>query len=171
MAQDDKEYFDSDTRKNNVIYNKLVLSKKFVKAPSSNLVRAKFYRLRKYKDIEGVEHAYSDIMAPIIFTLYVSKIKDIVHAVKISEIRPEQIKKFFSKFVNNTTDLIEMKGDARGIYDKKVVKSSTVVENGYRTYKLSGIKQIFELDMDEEKLTPISNPAKGINTKSQIRNR
>lgn len=171
MAQDDKEYFDSDTRKNNVIYNKFVVSKKLVKSPATNIVRAKFYRLRKYKDVDGVEHTYSDVMAPIIFTLFVSKAQDIVHAVKISEIRPELIKRFFSKFVNTKTELLEIKGDARSVYDKKVANAPAITNQGYRTYKLSGIRQAFELDMDETELTPKSKQAKGINKKSQIKNR
>lgn len=171
MAENDEEYFDSDTRKNNIKYNKFVLSKKRVTSPSTNIVRAKFYRLRKYKDIDGVEHTYSDIMAPIIFVLYASKRKDILHAVKVSEIRPEKIKLFFAKFVNKKTDLIEVKGDSRGIYTKKIATTPMIVNNGYRTYKLSGIKQIFELDMDETELTPESKQATGINEKSQVKNR
>lgn len=171
MAQNDSEYFDSDTRKNNIRYNKFVVSKKLVKSPTTNIVRAKFYRLRRYKDVDGIEHTYSDIMAPIIFTLFVSRRQDIVHAVKISEIRPELIKRFFSKFVNVEDELIEIKGDSRAIYDKKIATSPMITNNGYRTYKLSGIKQAFELDMDETELTPKSKQAKGINPKSQLKNR
>lgn len=171
MAQIEKEKFDSDARKNNVKYNKFVESKTFVKSPSTNMVRAKFYRLRKYQDVDGIEKTYSDTMAPIIFTLYVSKKKDVVHAVKISEIRPEQVKKFFSKFVNPKNDLIEVKGDSRTIYSKKVVHSKMVMDGAYRTYKLSGIKQAFELDMDESKLTLAVKQATDINPASQTKNK
>jgi hypothetical protein len=170
MAEDDN-YFDSDARKNNIKYNKFVLDKKRVKSPSTDMVRAKFYRIRKYQDVDGKETTYSDILAPIIFTLYVSKKKDIVHAVKISEIKPEKVKRFFAKFVNSKTDLIEVKGDSRAIYNKKVVHSPEVSKNGYRTYKLSGIKQIFELDMDETELTPVNKQASDISNKSQVKNR
>lgn len=171
MAEKEEEYFEADSRKNNIKYNKFVLSKTFVKSPSTNMVRAKFYRIRKYQDIDGVEHTYSDILAPIIFTLYVSRKKDIVHAVKVSQIKPEKIKRFFAKFVNNKTNLIEVKGDSRSLYNKKIVHSSMVMQNGYRTYKLSGIKQIFELDMDETELTPSSNQAADISKKSQLKNK
>lgn len=170
MAEDD-DYFDSDARKNNIKYNKFVLDKRRVKSPSTDMVRARFYRIRKYKDVNGVETTYSDVVAPIIFTLFVSKKKDIVHAVKISEIKPQKIQKFFSKFVNNKTELIEIKGDSRALYKKKIVNSTGVADKGYRTYKLSGIKQIFELDMDETELTPANNQAKGISSKSQVKNR
>jgi hypothetical protein len=171
MAEKEEEYFDSNARKNNVRYNKFVVSKELVKSPSTNMVRAKFYRIRKYQDVDGTEHTYSDILAPIIFTLYVSKKKDIVHAVKVSEIKPEMIKKFFSKFVNSKTDLIEVKGDSRTVYSKKVVHTPVIMKNGYRTYKLSGIKQIFELDMDETQLTPINKQAVGVNEKSNVKNK
>jgi hypothetical protein len=167
----EEEYFDSDARKNNIKYNKFVLDKKRVKSPSTDMVRAKFYRIRKYQDVDGNETTYSDILAPIIFTLYVSKKKDIVHAVKISEIKPEKVKRFFAKFVNTKTDLIEVKGDSRALYNKKVVHSPGVVDKGYRTYKLSGIKQIFELDMDETELTPANKQATDISNKSQVKNR
>ena len=170
MAEDD-DYFDSDARKNNIKYNKFVLDKRRVKSPSTDMVRARFYRIRKYKDVNGVETTYSDAMAPIIFTLYVSKKKDIVHAVKVSEIKPQKIQKFFAKFVNSKTELIEIKGDSRAIYNKKIVHSPDVSKNGYRTYKLSGIKQIFELDMDETELTPANKQASDINNDSQVKNR
>ena len=67
------------------------------------MVRAKFYLIKEYEYVDGTKGRYTEATAPIIFTLFVSRAKNIVHAVKVTDIRPDLIKKFFGKFVNEET--------------------------------------------------------------------
>jgi hypothetical protein len=149
----------------NIQYRRFIEDKKVTN--SVKLSRAKFYLVTEYIDVNGDTNRYSDLEAPIIFTLYVSRTKDIIHAVKLSNISPQKIKKFFGKFVNEEEKQIEMVGDARNIYSKYVSKVNFIKEDAYRTYKLSGIKKIFELDMDETKLTPKNKVATKVDKKSE----
>ena len=54
-------------------------------APDS-MVRGKFYLIKEYKYIDGHTEKFQDALAPIIFTLFVSKTKDEIHAVKVSDV-------------------------------------------------------------------------------------
>ena len=45
--------------------------------------------------MDGHKGKYNETTAPIIFTLYVSRALDVVHAIKVTNIRPDLIKKFF----------------------------------------------------------------------------
>lgn len=76
------------------------------------------------------------------------------------------IQKFLGRFVNKKVGAIDMGGNAKGLYKSKVKPVQVIKQNAYRSYKLSGIKQIFELTMDLTKLTPKNKQAKGITTKS-----
>ena len=106
-----------------------------------------------------------------LYTLFVSKVKDIVHAVKVTNINPQLIKKFFGKFVNEDTELLEMKGGAKAFYQKVVMKVPIITNEAYRTYKLSGLGKVIQLDMDVTSLTPRYNPATGIDEASQLKNK
>lgn len=141
----------------NIQYKKLI--KEEVVSLASKMTRSKFYRIREYKDIDGKSKKYAELKAPIIFTLYVSRPKDIVHAVKISFIKPALIKRFFGKFVNEDTATIEIKGTSKTIYNTIVNKMPFITEDAYRVYKLSGIKRVSELDMQLTKLTPRNKKA------------
>lgn len=157
----------SEAQKNNVKYNKMVVGKpRRVSSPKSEMFRSAFYRLRKYTDASGRDKTYPVPFAPIIFTLWVSRKHDEVHAIKISEIRPELIRKFFGRFVNKKVGAIDMVGNAKNLYKSKVRTAPVIRNNAYRSYKLSSIKQIFELTMDLSKLTPKNKQAKGVTTKS-----
>lgn len=153
----------------NPIYRKLINEKNVI--PASKMVRAKFYLIKEYHYVDGDLGKYGDQIAPIIFTLFVSKTKDIVHAVKVNEVRPDLIKRFFSKFVNEDTELLEMKGSSRQLYEKIVSKVPIVKNDSYRTYKLSGLRRIFELEMDVSELTTKTKNAVGIDNKSQKQNK
>lgn len=154
--------------KYNPIYRKFINEKKTILP--AKMVRAKFYQIKQYEYIDGTKGVYSDSNAPIIYTLFVSKSKDIVHAIKVSNVRPSLIKKFFGRLVNEDTQKIEMRGGAKKFYKSAVVKVPIITEDAYRTYKLSGFGRVIELDMDVEKLTPTSKPATGIDEQSQKKN-
>lgn len=176
MVEDEDKYPSAEDKaelarslKNNVKYNRFVDSKKLILSPSTQMVRGKFYRIMRYTDTDGQKRMYGEATAPIIFTLYVSRKKDILHAVKISHL-PEQItKKVMGRLVNKKEKLIEMKDDSRVVYKEKIKTSPAVKKDAYRTYKLSGITRVFELDMDETKLTPTTKQAIGINKNSHTR--
>jgi len=122
----------------NPIYRKFIDERKFV--PGNKMVRAKFYLIKEYEYVDGTKGRFTETTAPIIYTLFVSRAKDIVHAVKVSNVNPNLIKRFFGKFVN---------------------------EDSYRTYKISGFGKVIELDMDVNELTPKNMNVVGIDKKSQ----
>jgi hypothetical protein len=152
----------------NNIYKKYISDKNPSKA--KNIVRGKFYIIKEYTRANGFKEKYSEANAPIIYVLYSSISKDIIHAVKISNINPNIVKKFFGKFVNEETEKLEMRGNAKQIYSKIIGKIPAVTSEAYRTYNISGIGKVIELDMDVNKLTPKSVEVKGIDKKSQKKN-
>jgi hypothetical protein len=149
----------------NPIYRRFIDGKN--KITSNQMVRSKFYLIKEYEYVDGTKGKYTESNAPIIFTLFVSKPKDIVHAVKVSNVRPELIRKFFGKFVNEETEELQMKGGAKAFYEKVVSKVPIITNDSYRTYKLSGLGSIIELDMDVDKLTPQSKTVTSIDAKVQ----
>ena len=69
--------------------------------------------------------------------------------------------------VDKDTELIEMKGGAKGYFDKYVKKVPIVSRDSYRTYKLSGLDAVFELNMDVNEMTSKSKEVVGIAEKIQ----
>ena len=121
--------------------------------------------------MDGEKGKFTETTAPIIFTLYVSKGKDIIHCVKVSGVNPNIIKRFFGKFVNEKTEKLQMRGNAKDIYSKIVSKIPIISNDAYRTYKISGLKKIVELNMDVNQITPKNKNVTGIDKKSQLKNR
>jgi len=119
----------------------------------NQMVRGNFYIIKEYQYIDGHRGSYSVSSAPIIYTLFVSKAKDIVHAIKVSNVNPQLIKKFFGKFVNEDTELT-IRGGAKNFYEKIVSSVPIISNDSYRTYKLSGLGKITHIDMDNTKLVP-----------------
>lgn len=144
----------------NVQYKKLIREETHI--PYSKLTRSQFYRVREYIDAEGKQKKYSETNMPIIFTLYVSKTKDIVHAVKLSVIKPNLVKTFFGKFVNEDVETLEIKGTSKTIYKSIISKMPFVSKDAYRVYKLSGLKRVSLLEMNLTGLTPRNKKAKDL---------
>lgn len=153
----------------NPIYRKFIDDKNQI--IPSQMVRANFYLIKQYEYVDGTKGKFSETTAPIIYTLFVSKAKDIVHCVKVSNVRPELIKRFFGKFVNEETEQLQMKGGAKAFYQKVVSKVPVVTNEAYRTYKLSGLSKVIELNMDVDKLTPSTKTVTSIDKKYQIKNK
>jgi hypothetical protein len=149
-------------------YRKLIDSKSVVK--NSQITRGKFYLIKEYIYVDGTGKKFTETTAPVVFVLFVSKPKDILHAVKVSGVNPEAIRRFFGKFVNEKTEKLQMRGNAEQIYEKIVSKSKLITTQAYRTYKLSGITKVVELTMDVNELTPKAVTVKGIDKKSQKKN-
>jgi signal peptidase I len=118
--------------------------------------RNKFYLIKEYKYTDGDKVIYRDMEAPIIYTLFVSKPKDVIHCVKVSNVNPNIVKRMFGKLYNEQTEKLEIKGSARNTYNTSVKKIPSINNNAYRTYKLSGIIRILELKMEVEKIVPKS---------------
>lgn len=156
-------------RSYNPIYRKFIDDKKRI-VPET-MVRAKFYLIKQYEYVDGTKGIYGESTAPIIYTLFVSKSKDVVHCVKVSTINPQLIKKFFGKFVNENTEKLEMKGGAKAFYQSVVSKVPIITNDSYRTYKLSGLGSVVELNMDVNELTPTHKNVTGIDEDTQTRNK
>lgn len=152
----------------NPIYAQFVDDKKII--PSEKMMRGKFYLIKEYIYSNGTKERYTETTAPIIFVLYTSTAKDIIHAVKVSNVNPNAIKRFFGKFVNEETEKLQMRGNARQIYEKVVSKVPAITSQAYRTYNISGIKKVIELTMDVNEITPKNVTVTGIDKKSQKRN-
>ena len=153
----------------NPIYRKFIDDRNVIMP--NRMVRNSFYLIKEYEYVDGTKGKYSEMDAPIIFTLFVSQVKNVVHAVKVSNVRPDLIKKFFGKFANEETEELEMKGGSKAFYGKVVSKVPIITNDSYRTYKLSGFGKIFQLDMDVNKLTPSNKTITGLNSKSQTKNK
>ena len=149
----------------NPIYRKFIDSRNFISP--LKMVRAKFYLIKEYEYVDGTKGRFTETTAPIIYTLFVSKSKDIVHAVKVSNISPQLIKKFFGKFVNEDEEKLQMKGGAKKFYSSVVSKVPIITNEAYRTYKISGFGKVIELNMDVNELTPKNVNVIGIDKKSQ----
>lgn len=149
----------------NPIYRKFIDSRNFISP--LKMVRAKFYLIKEYEYVDGTKGRFTETTAPIIYTLFVSKAKDIVHAVKVSNVNPNLIKRFFGKFVNEDTEKLEMKGGAKKFYSSVVAKVPIITNESYRTYKISGFGKVIELNMDVNELTPKNVNVIGIDKKSQ----
>lgn len=149
----------------NPIYRKFIDERKYI-APE-RMVRAKFYLIKEYEYVDGTKGRFTETTAPIIYTLFVSKAKDVVHAVKVSNVNPNLIKRFFGKFVNEDTERLEMRGGAKKFYSSVVSKVPIITNDSYRTYKISGFGKVIELDMDVNELTPKNVNVVGTDVKSQ----
>ena len=152
----------------NPIYSKFVDDKNTI--TSEKMTRGRFYLIKEYVYADGKKIKYTETTAPIIFVLYTSVGKDIIHAVKISNVNPNAIKRFFGKFVNEETEKLQMRGNAKQIYEKVVSKVPTITKEAYRTYNISGITKVVELTMDVNEITPKNVTVRGIDKKSQKRN-
>ena len=151
------------------IYHKYIDDKNVISA--NKMSRGKFYLIKEYHYVDGEKGKFTETTAPIIFTLFTSSAKDIVHAVKVSTVSPQLIKKFFAKFINEDTEKLQLRGTGKNIYEKIVSKVPIVRDDAYRTYKMSGIKKVIELNMDVNQLTPKNKNVIGIDKRSQVKNR
>lgn len=152
----------------NPIYRKFIDDRNMVSP--AKITRGKFYQIKKYEYADGTHGNFSETAGPIIFTLYVSHGKDIMHCVKVSNINPAIIRRFFGKFVNDKTEKIQMRGNAKDIYERVVSRIPVITDDAYRTYNITGIKTIIELDMDVNEITPKNKNVTGIDKSSQKRN-
>jgi hypothetical protein len=134
------------------------------------MTRGKFYLIKEYEYVDGVKGKFTETNAPIIYTLFVSVAKNIIHCVKVSNVNPNLIKKFFDKFINEETEKLQMKGGAKNIYANIVSKVPVITSDAYRTYKISGLTKVIELNMDINQLTPKNKNVTGIDKKSQLKN-
>jgi hypothetical protein len=153
----------------NPLYRKFIDERNHVTA--KQMTRGRFYLIKDYEYVDGTTGKFTESNAPIIYTLFVSTSKDMVHCVKVSNVNPTIIKRFFGKFVNEETEMLEMKGGSMKFYENVVSKVPVVSNDSYRTYKLSGLTKIIELSMDVNELTPKRMNVIGISKKSQLKNR
>jgi hypothetical protein len=137
---------------------------------ANQMVKSTFYQVKQYLTVDGVMESYSAATAPIIFTIFVSKAKDIVHCIKLGEINPSILKRLMAKLSNEKSGLIELKGGAKRTYSEKISSFSGIKENAYRTYKLSGLKKVSELEMYLPGFTTTRDHITGINSKYQKQN-
>jgi hypothetical protein len=139
------------------VYQRYVKSKSKISDPSRSLERGGFYQLIEYDYVDDDDSkTWSASMAPIIYILYVSGKNDVVHCIKLSDINPLTVKRLFGKLVDEADSELDMGKNAKTFYDGKLKSMKFFSKNFYRTYKLSGIRRIIELDMDTTKLVPLS---------------
>jgi hypothetical protein len=152
----------------NPLYRKFIDDKNSISP--EKMTKGNFYLIKEYEYVDGTKGRFTETTAPIIYTLFVSKAKDIIHCVKVSNVNPQVIKKFFGKFVNEETEKLQMRGGAKDFYQKVVSKVPVVTNDAYRTYLISGLKKVVKLTMDVNELTPRTVNVTGIDSKSQLKN-
>jgi hypothetical protein len=153
----------------NPIYRKSIDDKNIV--VPTRMTRGRFYLIKEYIYVDGVKGRFTETTAPIIYTLFVSQAKDVIHCVKVSNVNPNLIKKFFGKFVNEDTEKLQMRGGAKKFYETVVAKVPIITNDAYRTYKISGLQKVVELTMDVNDLTPKTMNVTGIDKSSQLKGR
>ena len=153
----------------NPIYRKSIDDRNVVAA--NKMTRGRFYLIKEYDYVDGTTGRFTETTAPIIYTLFVSQSKDILHCVKVSDVNPNLIKKFFGKFVNEETEKLQMRGGAKKFYENVVAKVPIITNDAYRTYKLSGLQKVVELTMDVNEITPKNMNVTGIDKRSQLKGR
>jgi len=153
----------------NMTYLKEVLDDQRV--PANTMVKGKFYSLLNYVTVKGEKQVTAKKDSSLIFTLFVSKSKDIVHCIKVTNVSPSLIKRFFHRLVNLDTQEIELAGSAKKTYQSVVSKFPGIQDGAYRTYKLSGIKNVHELNMNVQFITTKRDNVIGINPKFQTQNK
>jgi len=136
----------------NAIYKGFINDKNTIQP--EQMVKGKFYLIKKYEYVDGDKKNFTETTAPIVFVLYVSKTKDIIHAVKVTNINPNVVKKLFGKLIDDKTEKLKLKGGASQVYEKVVSKMPNITNESYRTYKMSGIKKVILLEMDITQLVP-----------------
>ena len=153
----------------NPIYRKFIDDKNVV--TGTKMTRGNFYLIKEYTYVDGTKGKFTETTGPIIYTLFVSQPKNIIHCVKVSNVNPNIIKKFFGKFVNEETERLQMRGGAKDFYSKIVSKVPVVTNDAYRTYLISGLGKVLKLSMDVNEITPKTMNVTGIDSKSQLKNR
>lgn len=138
----------------NVAYTKLIDDKNRILP--TKMKRGNFYLIKEYMYVDGHKGKFQELKAPVIFTLFVSRAQDIVHCIKVSDINPNLVKKFFGKLLDEETNKIKIKGSSKLIYERILSKMPIVSTDSYRTYKLSGITKVLELKMDQAEIIPES---------------
>jgi hypothetical protein len=156
-------------RNYNIMYVKHILGEKRV--PAVSMVKSKFYSIQAYTDVGGNKNTDSKRDSALIFSLFVSKTKDVVHCIKISEVNPTILKRFFKRLTNLDTREIELSGTAKKTYQSVVSKFPGIQEGAYRTYKISGINKVVEVDMDVRFVTSARDKVVGVNEKFQVQNK
>ena len=156
-------------RNYNIMYVKHILGEKRV--PAVSMVKSKFYSIQAYTDVSGDKNTDSKRDSALIFSLFVSKTKDVVHCIKISEVNPTILKRFFKRLTNLDTREIELSGTAKKTYQSVVSKFPGIQEGAYRTYKISGINKVVEVDMDVRFVTSARDRVVGVNEKFQVQNK
>ncbi len=153
----------------NPLYRKFIDDKMIISP--AKMTRGNFYLIKEYTYVDGTKGKFTETTGPIVYTLFVSQAKDIIHCVKVSTINPEVIKKFFGKFVNEKTELLQMRGGAKDFYSKVVSKVPIVTNDAYRTYNISGLGKVLKLSMDVNSITPRTMNVTGIDKRSQLKGR
>jgi hypothetical protein len=67
--------------------------------------------------------------------------------------------------------MLEMRGNSKKYYASIISKMPMITNEAYRTYKLSNIRKVIELDMEINEMLPKTKQVKGIDAKSQKQNK
>ena len=139
------------------VYQRYVKSKTKITDASRTVERGGFYQLVEYDYVDTEDSkTWGPSKSPIIYVLYASSKNDLLHCIKISDINPLTVKRLFGKLVDDADAELDMGKNPKAFYDNKLKSMKFFSKNFYRTYKLSGIRRILELDMDTTKLVPLS---------------
>jgi hypothetical protein len=137
----------------------------------SKIVPRNFYKIVSYEYVDGTVKSFFGPKSTIVFVLGISPDKKLL-CVKATEIKPEKfflwIKKIFRKNIKdedvqesinestiNKLILADNKLGSKIISSLKTDSIYKLAPNAYRTYLISGIKQISLLKIEEKQLRKI----------------
>lgn len=133
------------------------------------------YRISTYKYADGTLESLAGPKSALIFTIGVVETKDLLHCIKLSEIRPDFFFKFLKKLKNKslTSDkideteflydmMLEYGSDKTGkvLWERTISKMTEFktlkrIADPYRTYDLNGIRYIQRVNFKKDVLKRI----------------
>jgi len=123
------------------MYVKHILGEKRV--PAVSMVKSKFYSIQAYTDVSGNKNTDSKRDSALIFSLFVSKTKDVVHCIKISEVNPTILKRFFKRlklkfylWTKNSNSLVPTYEGEVSSYEKTCFKIFDLLHDLIHYYEL-----------------------------------
>ena len=133
------------------------------------------YRISNYKYTDGTIESLAGVKSALIFSIGVVDSKDLLHCLKLSEIRPDFFFNFLKKLKNKslTSDkideteflydmMLEYGSDKSGkvLWERSISKMTEFktlkrIADPYRTYDINGIRYIQRVNFKKEALKQI----------------
>ena len=146
----------------------------------SNLRLRNVYKISQYKYADGKSRNLADGNAAYVFVI--GRVGDVIHALKLNEIKPVEFFTFLSKLKNPRMRVTESNflhldetlrnfgniktDDGQGIYN--ILKGTKIYRGNYRTYKLNSLTYLSEVFFEGDVLARYFEPGLSKQEKKQV---